>query len=152
MEFLIKHFNELKVDELYEIVKSRFEVFTMEQKIIEEQDFDDKDKFCYHGFFEDNGRVVAYGRIVLKGLSYDECSIGRVLVLKQYRRQGIAKKLLKNLIEYINKELKEEDITISAQVYAKDLYKSVGFKEYGEVYDEVNIPHIKMKLNLGERK
>ncbi len=41
MEFLIKHFNELKVDELYEIVKSRFEVFTMEQKIIEEQDFDD---------------------------------------------------------------------------------------------------------------
>ena len=146
MEFLIKHFNDLKIDELYEIVKSRFEVFAMEQKIIEEQDFDDKDKLCYHGFFKDNGRIIAYGRIVLKGLSYDECSIGRVLVLKPYRRQGLAKKLLENLIEYINGELKEEHITISAQVYAKDLYKSVGFEEYGEIYDEVDIPHIKMKI------
>ncbi|MDO4535030.1 MAG: GNAT family N-acetyltransferase [Clostridium perfringens] len=152
MEFLIKHFNELKIDELYEIVKSRFEVFAMEQKIIDEQDFDDKDRLCYHGFFRENGRVIAYGRIVLKGLSYDECSIGRVLVLKSYRRQGMAKKLLENLIKYINEELKEEGIIISAQVYAKDLYESVGFKECGEVYDEVNIPHIKMRFNLGEGK
>lgn len=146
MEFSIKHFNDLDVNELYEIAKSRFEVFAMEQKIISEQDFDDKDKLCYHGFFKENDRIIAYGRIVLKGLSYDEYSIGRVLVLKPYRRQGLAKKLLKNLIEYINKELKEEHITISAQVYAKDLYKSVGFKEYGDVYDEVNIKHIKMKI------
>ena len=146
MEFLIKHFNKLNTDELYEIVKSRFEVFVMEQGIIEEQDFDDKDKLCYHGFFKENGRVIAYGRVVLKGLTYDECSIGRVLVLKSYRRQGLAKKLLENLIEYINKELKEEHITISAQAYAKKLYESVGFKECGEIYNEVNIPHIKMKI------
>lgn len=146
MEFLIKHFNDLNTNELYEIVKSRFEVFVMEQKIVDEQDFDDKDKLCYHGFFKDNGRIIAYGRIVLKGLSYDECSIGRVLVLKNYRKQGLAKKLLENLIKYIQEEFKEEHITISAQEYVKELYKSVGFKEFGDVYYEVNIPHIKMKI------
>lgn len=52
MEFLIKHFNDLNTNELYEIVKSRFEVFVMEQKIVDEQDFDDKDKLCYHGFLK----------------------------------------------------------------------------------------------------
>ena len=33
MNFAIKTFNELTIDELYEIVKSRFEVFVCEQKI-----------------------------------------------------------------------------------------------------------------------
>ena len=40
MNFEIKSFDELTVDEMYEIAKSRFEVFVCEQKIIEEQDFD----------------------------------------------------------------------------------------------------------------
>ena len=46
MNFEIKRFNELNVDEMYEIAKSRFEVFVCEQKIVEEQDFDDKWKNC----------------------------------------------------------------------------------------------------------
>ena len=36
MNFAIKTFNELTIDELYEIVKSRFEVFVCEQKIVED--------------------------------------------------------------------------------------------------------------------
>ena len=48
MKFEIKKFNELTVDEMYEIAKSRFEVFVCEQEITEEQDFDDKDKLCHH--------------------------------------------------------------------------------------------------------
>ena len=43
MKFEIKKFNELTVDDMYEIAKSRFEVFVCEQEITEEQDFDDKD-------------------------------------------------------------------------------------------------------------
>ena len=45
--FEIKKFNDLTVNEMYEIAKSRFEVFVCEQKIVEEQDFDDKDKVCH---------------------------------------------------------------------------------------------------------
>ena len=42
--FKIKHFNELTSNELYEICKSRYEVFACEQKIVNENDFDDIDK------------------------------------------------------------------------------------------------------------
>ena len=51
MYFEIKMFNELTIDEMYEIAKSRFEVFVCEQEITDEQDFDDKDKVSYHVMF-----------------------------------------------------------------------------------------------------
>lgn len=145
MEFKIKHFNDLTVDELYEIVKARFEVFVMDQKIICEQDFDDKDKQCYHVFLQEDNKVVAYSRIVPKGLSYDTPSIGRVLVLNSHRRRGIAEKMMKECVAYIKENLNEEHITLSAQEYVKGLYESVGFKAISDVYDEAGIPHVKMK-------
>ena len=58
MNFAIKTFNELTIDELYEIVKSRFEVFVCEQKIVEDQEFDDKDKVSYHIMLKENDKVV----------------------------------------------------------------------------------------------
>ena len=84
MNFAIKTFNELTIDELYEIVKSRFEVFVCEQKIVEDQEFDDKDKVSYHIMLKENDKVVAYCRIVPKEIGYDYTSIGRVLVLSSY--------------------------------------------------------------------
>ena len=42
--FIIKHFNDLNVDEFFKISKSRYEVFACEQKITQENDFDDIDK------------------------------------------------------------------------------------------------------------
>ena len=101
MKFEIKSFNELSVDEMYEIAKSRFEVFVYEQKITQEQDFDDKDKKCHHVMLKENGRVVAYSRIVPKNMGYDNISIGRVLVLKSHRRRGIAQEMMKACLKYI---------------------------------------------------
>lgn len=42
--FIIKHFKDLSVDEFFEIAKARYEVFACEQKITQENDFDDIDK------------------------------------------------------------------------------------------------------------
>ena len=148
MNFEIKHFNELTVNEMYEIAKSRFEVFVCEQKTVEEQDFDDKDKESYHVMLKDGDRVVAYSRILPKGLSYDNVSIGRVLVLQSYRRKGIAQKMMKACIEFIKQNFNETSIIISAQLYVKSMYESVGFEVISDVYDEVNIPHVKMKREL----
>lgn len=147
MDFIIKHFKDLSVNEFYEIAKARFEVFVVDQKIVEEQDFDDKDKQCYHIFLYDNDKIIAYSRIVPKGVSYKEASIGRVLVLKEHRRKGIAEEMLKQCTEFIDRELNETQITLSAQNYVRNLYESVGFKAVGEVYDEAGIPHIKMKYS-----
>ena len=146
--FEIKKFNDLTVNEMYEIAKSRFEVFVCEQKIVEEQDFDDKDKVCHHIMLKENERVVAYCRIVPKGIGYDYISVGRVLVLSSHRRKGIAQEMMKVALAIIKNNLDEKTVVLSAQPCAKGLYESVGFKVISDVYDEVNIPHVKMKVEL----
>lgn len=148
MNFAIKTFNELTIDELYEIVKARFEVFVCEQKIVEDQEFDDKDKVSYHIMLKENDKVVAYCRIVPKEIGYDYTSIGRVLVLSSYRRKGIAQEMIKVALDFIKNNLNENIVVLSGQLYAKGLYESVGFNVISDVYDEVNIPHVKMKIEL----
>ena len=146
MNWRIKSFYDLTLDELYEISKVRCEVFACEQRIYQENEFDDIDKKVFHIFLEDNAKIIAYARLIPSGIVYDTAAIGRVLVLNEYRRKGIASELMKRSIEFIKEEMKEEKITLSAQLYAKSLYESVGFKVISDIYDEVEIPHVKMIL------
>ena len=86
MEFVVKHFKELTIDELYEILKLRAEVFVVEQNCVY-QDVDDVDLDAYHVYYKEEGKMVAYLRVVDKDKRLDEVSIGRVISLK--RRQGL---------------------------------------------------------------
>lgn len=62
MKFESKRFEELTAEELYEILKSRNEIFVIEQDCVY-QDCDDRD-YGYHVFCrDDSGRVAAYMRI-----------------------------------------------------------------------------------------
>ncbi|MCC0648750.1 GNAT family N-acetyltransferase [Clostridioides sp. ZZV15-6598] len=145
--FKIKHFNDLSLNEFYEIAKSRYEVFACEQKIFSLNDYDDIDKNSYHIFLEDNELICAYARIIPKKYSsYNDVSIGRVLVLSTHRKKGLAKQMMDCAIDFVKVNLHENNITLSAQAYIKNLYLSCGFKEVSEVYDEAGIEHIKMRL------
>ena len=145
LEYKIKKFNELSLDELYEIARVRYEVFVCDQKITCENDFDYKDKDCYHLIVSYKDKVVGYSRILQRGLSYEEPSIGRVLVLNEYRKNNIGQLMMERAVDFIINELKEEEITISAQRYVKGLYENVGFKVVSEPYVEAEIEHVKMK-------
>ncbi len=145
--YKIKHFKDLTLNEFYEIAKSRYEVFACEQHIFEENDFDNVDKNSYHIFLEENNRIIAYARIIPKEFSsYEDVSIGRVLVLKTARGKRLAQDMMIQAIKFVKNELKDDHITLSAQNYIKELYTSLGFKEISDVYDECNIPHVKMRL------
>ena len=143
MNWQIKKFSELSSYEIYEMLKSRSEVFVVEQNC-PFQDCDDKDKNSYHLFLEENESIVAYLRILPKGLSFDEISIGRVLVKKEHRNKGLAREMMLNAISFIENELNENSIRISAQSYLLDFYKSLGFKVVSDLYYEDNIPHVEM--------
>lgn len=143
MEWQIKHFDELDSLELYKIIKQRINVFVVEQNC-PYPDCDDKDLNSYHLFSEDDDLIVAYCRILLPGVSYKEPSIGRVLVHKEYRRQGLGKELMKKAIEYIEEELGKNRIRISAQQYLLKFYTGLGFKVVSDMYLEDNIPHLEM--------
>ncbi|MBU3105986.1 GNAT family N-acetyltransferase [Clostridium gasigenes] len=143
MNWNIKKFNQFKVEEIYKILALRNKVFIVEQECAY-LDCDDKDLKSYHLFSEENGEVVAYLRILEKGVSYDEISIGRVAVKKNYRGKGISREMMLKAIEFIENNLKEETIKIQAQVYLLNFYSSLGFKAVSEEYLEDNIPHIDM--------
>ncbi|MCY6485508.1 GNAT family N-acetyltransferase [Clostridium aestuarii] len=143
MNWELKKFEELKVKELYEILKIRNEVFVVEQQCAY-QDCDGKDEKSYHLYLQDNGKIIAYLRILKKGVSYDEISIGRVLVHKNYRGKGISREMMLKAINFIDLNLNEKEIKIQAQSYLVNFYGSLGFKETSNEYLEDNIPHIDM--------
>lgn len=143
MNYHIKDFSQLTTKELYEILRLRSEIFVVEQNCAY-QDIDSKDDASYHLYFEDHGAIVTYLRILPKGISYPETSIGRVLTKPAYRKQGLSKELVQRAIDYITEVLGEREIKISAQSYLQKFYKSVGFETTSDIYLEDGIAHIEM--------
>ncbi|MGL4570582.1 MAG: GNAT family N-acetyltransferase [Clostridium sp.] len=143
MNWIIKTFNELTSEELYKILQLRNEVFILEQEC-PYQDLDSKDQSSYHLFLKDNDEIIAYLRIIEKGISYDQTSIGRVIVKKDYRGKNIARDMLLTSIGFIEDTLHECEIKIQAQAYLENFYSSLGFKKISDVYLEDNIPHLDM--------
>ena len=144
MEWNLKQFDQLSSLEVYEILRFRNEVFIVEQKC-PYQDIDDKDKYSYHLFSKDEqGKICAYLRILDKGQTFDEISIGRVIIRKDKRGAGLAKQMMLKAIEFIESVLGEHKIRIGAQAHLRDFYRGVGFIPCSAVYLEDNIPHIEM--------
>lgn len=143
MNWIVKSFSELTIEELYEILKLRNDVFIVEQNC-PYLDIDGKDKESYHLFLKDRNKIVAYLRILKKGVSYKEPSIGRVLVKNDYRRKSISRKMLLKGISFIENNLKEKEIKIQAESYLENFYSSLGFKKLSDSYLLDNIPHIDM--------
>ena len=143
MKWKVKHYNELKSDVLYDILKERVDVFVVEQEC-PYPEIDGKDKDSFHLWAEENGEILAYTRLLPPGISYEEASIGRVLVRMDHRGKGLGRKLMKNSIEYVLNEMGENEIRISAQERLHDFYVSLGFEQVSEMYLEDDIPHIEM--------
>ena len=150
MQWKIKTFSELTTTELYEILRIRAEVFVVEQTCVY-QDLDLKDKRAYHVFVEENGEIIAYLRILEKGVSYPEISIGRVLVKEGYRGKGLSRELMQRAISFIKEELHENEIRISAPKYLLEFYDSLGFMVVSEVYLEDGIEHVEMLYNTAKK-
>lgn len=141
---ICKHFNELTTSELYDILKLRVEVFCVEQNC-PYQDVDGKDLHCWHLMMYEGKNLIAYSRLLPRGVSYaDYASIGRVVTSPLVRRKGVGKVLLKKSIEHVQSLVGDVPIKIGAQTPLLKFYESFGFKSTGEEYLEDGIPHTKM--------
>jgi ElaA protein len=149
MNWTCKYFEELSLIELYEIGRLRQEVFVLEQNC-PYVDFDGKDLYCYHLMgFDENNRLVAYSRIVPKGVSYDDyISIGRVITSGLVRKSGLGRILMQESISACEKLFGKSDIKISAQTYLLKFYQSLDFESTGKEYLEDDIPHTEMIRKL----
>ena len=141
MEIIVKAFQELSVDELYEMLQIRVAVFVVEQNC-PYQDLDDKDKQAYHVFLRENGETLGYLRVIDKGNRLQEASVGRVISLK--RRQGIGGALMRAGLAVAKEKFGADKVMVGAQKYAIPFYESVGFRVISDEYLEDGIPHVYM--------
>lgn len=143
MDLITKHFNDLSTTELYEILKTRSEIFVVEQNCVY-QDLDDKDQDAYHIFcFNDKGRVAACLRVFWKDEKDSIAQIGRVVTLEHGK--GLGGKLLHAGVELAINQFKAKKIYLEAQEYAKGYYAKEGFEVVSEPFLEDGIPHVKME-------
>lgn len=145
LTWTVKAFNDLTVNELYAIMRLRNEIFVVEQNCLY-QEADNKDMKCYHLCGWENDELVAYVRLLPKGVSFDETSIGRVCVAPSHRKGGYGRKLMLKAIETSGKVYGIQPIKIQAQAYLQQFYMSLGFVQMTEIYPEDGIPHMDMLL------
>jgi len=143
MELKIKQFSELTLEELYEIFRVRIAVFVVEQDCTYHE-LDDLDQTAYHIYYEEDGKVIAYLRLLYKDLSQGEIKIGRVLTMR--RGQGLGLKIMQAAIDFSKQNLEVDYFRVESQTYAKGFYEKLGFKQSSDEFDIDGIPHIEMKL------
>jgi len=137
-------FQALTLEQLYEIIRLRVDVFVVEQNC-PYSDLDNKDQNAIHYTYTLNsGRVIGYLRILTKGVSYKEVSIGRVIIDSEFRSFGYGHELMREALAYVKNTIGEDSVRISAQKHLEKYYASHGFKSTGKEYLEDGIPHVEM--------
>lgn len=148
IQFHCLFFDELTLTQLYDAMALRQSVFVVEQNC-PYLDADGKDVSSWHvlGYDDNSGRLVAYTRLLPKGLTYvDYASIGRVLTAPSVRGQGTGRRLMLESLRQAKRLFGEVPIKISAQSYLIQFYRELGFVPVGEEYLEDGIPHMGMLL------
>ena len=136
-----KRFDQLTVDELYELLRIRSEVFVVEQNCVY-QDLDRDDQEAVHLWLTEGGKVVALCRVCPAGTHMREVSVGRVITTE--RGKGYGKRIMLEGIAAAREHFHAKVIEIEAQEYAKGFYEQVGFRQSSDPFILDGIPHVKM--------
>ena len=119
----------------------RFAVFVEEQGVPLEVELDDQDAVSTHVLAFDDEKPVGTARLLPDG------HIGRMAVLKGWRRRGIGALMLEKLMQRA-KQRGDREVALSAQVQAVPFYRGHGFVPEGGEYLEAGIRHQAMKRSL----
>ncbi len=140
MNWYLKAFAELSHLELWQIYKSRVDVFVVEQNCTYPE-VDDKDLAALHVFAEKDGQLAAYCRIISEDTLI---KIGRELVISSFRQMGLGRVLMQQALQVVQQRFPRQEIYIEAQLYLQRFYESLGFHKISDEYWEDGIPHIDM--------
>ena len=117
-------------------------VFCKEQKVSKKIEFDSLDEICDHYLAKINELPIGTDRI--REEKKGTFKIERMAVLKEYRKNGVGKAIIKEILKHYLKLNKVNNLILNSQIEAKDFYKKFGFVEVGEEFIEANITHKKM--------
>ena len=120
----------------------RFAIFVGEQKVPAGIELDDLDAKCMHAIaYDEAGKAIGTGRLLPEG------KIGRMAVVREWRRRGVGADLLEALVAEA-KRRGHDEVRLSAQLQAAEFYRSHGFVAEGKVYEEAGILHQAMRRSL----
>ena len=130
--------------------KLRTEVFVNEQNVPIELELDEKDnsEHTIHIGYFNGDELIGIARLI--DIDKEVIHIGRVAIDKHHRGKGIGHKLILGC-EDIAKNALNKDFTIelSAQVYAENFYKKLGYSRVNDnIYIDAGIEHIDMKKTI----
>ena len=149
--FKEKRNNQMKIRKIetqdqLEIAKQiRTKVFVEEQKVDPSLEYDEYDSIdrsdVFHILAMINNEAVATLRLIKEGKTL---KVGRVAVLKDYRKQGIGMKIMHYAEKYAcNNGF--ETLVLGAQLQAIPFYEANGYVAYGDIYMDADIEHRMMK-------
>lgn len=120
----------------------REHVFVKEQQVPLTLEWDAIDPDCWHVLaIDEKGLAIGTGRLT------PQRTIGRMAVLSEWRGKGVGHALLLQLIA-LAKAQQWPEVSLHAQISARDFYKKHGFVAYGPIYREAGIEHQSMRLDL----
>lgn len=141
MEITVK-----KADNKEDWTLVRTNVFLEEQGFTTE--FEDIDDTAFHITIYENGKLAGCARMFGDDKDDKVAIFGRIAVLKEFRKRGYGKYLVKLLEEEaISQGFKQ--VVMSAQCHAKTMYEEIGYEVYGEIVMDEHVEHIGMKKMLG---
>lgn len=141
MELIVKSFDELTTDELYELLRLRVNVFVVEQQC-PYAELDGRDRAALHVFLRDELGVAGCLRVLPAGVQEPEDAIGRVVT--RDRGTGLGRRLMEAGMQAAQERFGAQVIVLEAQVYARGFYEKLGFRQVSAPFDEDGIPHIRM--------
>ncbi|MBY4677243.1 GNAT family N-acetyltransferase [Marinobacterium arenosum] len=151
MNWQLKTFAELTLDQLYDLLQLRNEVFVVEQACpYGDIDGQDRDPQVRHLLGYDGDRLLAYLRLLPPDMAYPgRACIGRVVTHPDGRGNGLGRRLLAEGLRHCERCWPQSAIQIGAQAYLQDFYAGYGFVASSEVYLEDGIPHLHMLRPAG---
>jgi predicted GNAT family N-acyltransferase len=122
--------------------KVREAVFVVEQHVPLELEWDELDAVSLHALAETaEGEPIGTGRLLPDG------HIGRMAVLREWRRCGVGSALLRHLMDAA-RNAGLPGVALNAQSHALEFYRRHGFRPQGEGFLEAGIPHQAMRLDF----
>ncbi len=141
----VKTFQELSTDELYALLRTRSQVFIVEQNSVY-QDLDNDDQSAIHLWKTEGGKIVAMARVTPAGKHLEENSIGRIITTE--RGKGLGLELVRKALEVAKERMGAKRIKIQAQQQARGFYEKLGFVAISEPYMHEGLPHLDMEVEI----
>jgi putative N-acetyltransferase (TIGR04045 family) len=124
----------------------RERVFCEEQGVPREDELDEHDEHALHlvALDPEFGGVIGTLRLLI---DQDRAKIGRVAVERDWRRRGLALRMLRLALDAARRRGSLR-VRLAAQLDAAPLYEKAGFAVESETFEEAGIQHVWMELSL----